>query len=117
MRWRFKVERPARAPRYVIRASPFPVLIGIHSCLLVFRYDIQRERDRGAVSQLDGNQGRLIAGKGSVGEERSHYHRLRRGMLDSCRIARVEVDALRGRDRVDILGALSLLFAVMPREP
>src|SRR4029453_14903844 len=60
----------------------FPSFIGVHSCLLVVNYDIWRERDRGTVSQLDGNQGRIIAGQSRSGMERSHHHRLRRERMD-----------------------------------
>src|SRR4029453_279455 len=82
---------PARS--FVIHASTFlrhstfvlrhfPSFIGVHSCLLVVNYDIWRERDRSPVSQLDGNQGRIIAGKGRGRMERSHYHWLLRERLD-----------------------------------
>ena len=38
------------------RLRHFRCFIGVHSCLLVVRYDIRRERNRGAVPQLEGNQ-------------------------------------------------------------
>jgi len=48
--------------RHFFRNSPFVLhhfscFIRVHSCLLVVYYDIRRERNRGLVSQLDGNQG------------------------------------------------------------